>query len=282
MRWPFRLALAICVGFTGCAPVGVPPGGQDKYGCEEPPPDTFTSAGVDIHFAQSTFPKIITGAVDIKTNPSVISSASQAIQSARIRDKIRCLAVNRDKFNAAQTIYLDQTNAFLETKPTPEDFIKWQQQNPFPAHSEEQIKLLEREVNKLRENSAKSDQELRAVQERVKDRRLTGPQLKSIVSALSKEEKGEIDINFVNGSAESERFADDIALALRISGWAITGMGSTVFLGGTPVGLQIVTKDPQLPSVQRLLSALLEIDPKTQVRTNPNMGRTHLNVGSKP
>jgi hypothetical protein len=282
MRWPFRLALAICVGFTGCAPVGVPPGGQDKYGCEEPPPDTFTLAGVDIHFAQSTFPKIITGAVDIKTNPSVISSASQAIQSARIRDKIRCLAVNRDKFNAAQTIYLDQTNAFLETKPTPEDFIKWQQQNPFPAHSEEQIKLLEREVNKLRENSAKSDQELRAVQERVKDRRLTGPQLKSIVSALSKEEKGEIDINFVNGSAESERFADDIALALRISGWAITGMGSTVFLGGTPVGLQIVTKDPQLPSVQRLLSALLEIDPKTQVRTNPNMGRTHLNVGSKP
>lgn len=170
----------------------------------------------------------------------------------------------------------------METEPTPEDFIKWQQQNPFPAHSEEQIKLLEREVNKLRENSAKSDQELRAVQERVKDRRLTGPQLKSIVSALSKEEKGEIDINFVNGSAESERFADDIALALRISGWAITGMGSTVFLGGTPVGLQIVTKDPQLPSVRRLLSALLEIDPKTQVRTNPNMGRTHLNVGSKP
>ena len=102
------------------------------------------------------------------------------------------------------------------------------------------------------------------------------------MSALSKEEKGEIDINFVNGSAESERFADDIALALRISGWAITGMGSTVFLGGTPVGLQIVTKDPQLPSVRRLLSALLEIDPKTQVRTNPNMGRTHLNVGSKP
>lgn len=263
--------------------MGVHPGSEDKHGCKEPPPDTFTSAGVDARFAQSTFSKVVTGDVDVKIHPSVVSLASNAARSAHLRDYLRCLAINRDKFNTAQAIYLDNTNAFLETKPTPEAFMQWQQMYRFPTHSDEQVKVLEREVDKLREQVAKDNKELRAVQEHVKDRRLTASQWNSIVTALSKGEKGEIEIAFVSGNSESERYAYDIGLALQESGWKVSNMVSAVFLGGTPVGLLVVMKDPKVPNVQTLLSALLQIDPKIQLKINPNLDRpVKLDVGSKP
>ncbi|HRI38445.1 MAG TPA: hypothetical protein PLO50_07810, partial [Nitrospira sp.] len=264
-------------------PRAVSPNSEDKFGCKEPPPDTFTSAGVDAHFAQSTFGKVVTGDVDIKTNPSVVSLASQAVMNARVRDNIRCLAINRDKFNTAQAIYLEDTNAFLETKPTPEDFMKWKQQNPFPAHSDEQIKVLEKELANQRMQLEKANQDLRGLQERVKDRRLTPLQFKTLVEALSKEEKGEIEIGFISGSSEGERFAKDLALALHLSGWTVTHMVSTTHIGDTPVGLLIWAKDPQMPRVRALVAALMQIDPRTQLRINPNLDRpVKFDVGNKP
>lgn len=268
---------------AGCSPKPVPTGGEDKYGCKEPPPDTFTSAGVDAHFAQSTFGKVVTGDVDIKTNPSVVSMASQAVMNARVRDNIRCLAINRDKFNTAQAIYLEDNNAFLETKPTPEDFMKWKQQNPFPAHSDEQIKVLEKELANQSMQLEKANQDLRVIQERVKDRRLTPLQFKTLVESLSKEEKGEIEIGFISGNSESERFAKDFALALHLSGWTITHMVSTSHIGNTPVGLLIWARDPQMPRVRALFSALMQVDPKTQLKINPNLDKpVKFDVGNKP
>gem|GEM_PF-6635078 len=241
----FRFALAACLASAGCSPRAVSPNSEDKFGCKEPPSDTFTSAGVDAHFAQSTFGKVVTGDIDIKTNPSVVSLASQAVMNARVRDNIRCLAINRDKFNTAQAIYLDNTNAFLETKPTPEEFMKYKQLNPFPAHSDEQIKVLERELENQRNQIAKANDDVRNLQERARDRRLTPSQFKTMVESLTKEEKGEIEIGFISGNSEAERFAKDIALALHLSGWTVTHMVSTTHIGNTPVGLLILTKDPQ-------------------------------------
>lgn len=252
------LVLIVCLAYTGCAPVGVPPGAEDKYGCQEPPPDTFTSAGVEAHFAQSTFSKVITGAVDIKTNPSVVSLASHAIRSARIRDKIRCLAINRDKFNTAQTIYLDLTNAFLETNPSPEDFIKWQQQNPFPANSVEQIQLLEKEVDKLRGQVETDNQELRTLQERTRERRLTASNQKSFAEELAKGDKDSIAIGYLMGNSESQRFAMDLEEGLKVSGWKTTLMAMSP-IGHFLVGVQVAVQNPVKPSVMSLLSALQRI-----------------------
>lgn len=279
----FRLAVAVCFAYAGCSPVGTHPLGEDKHGCTVPPPDTFTSAGIDARFAQSTFGKVVTGDVDVKINPSVVSLASNAARSAHLRDYLRCLARNRDKFSPAQTIYLDTMNAFLETKPTPEGFMQWQKENRFPTHSDEPVKVLEREVDELREQVAKDNQELRAVQEHTKARALTASQRASFVEALSKGEKGEIAVSFVSGNSESEHFAYDIALALQESGWKVANMNSTVFLGGTPVGLTALVKDPQVTSVQTLLSALLKIDRKIQLKINPKLDHPiDLHVGSKP
>ncbi len=278
----FRLIFVACLVSAGCSPRGIPPGAEDKYGCEEPPPDTFTSAGVDVHFAQSMYPKVVIGDVDIKTNPSVVSLSSQAVRDARIRDKIRCLARKRDQFTPTQVMYLDGVNAFLATNPTPENFMKWQEKHPFPARSDDQIKELE-DVDQLREQLERVKKELRDVQERSNGRRLTASQWIRFVNAISKAEKDEIEVSFVNGNPESERFAYDIALALQESGWKVANMVSAIFLGGTPVGVRVMVKDPQLPSLVTLLPALQEIDPKVQLKVNPKLDRhLKLDVGSKP
>lgn len=161
--------------------------------------------------------------------------------------------------------------------------MKWQEIHPFPARSDEQMKVLEREVDQLREQVTKDHQELRALQERSKDRRLTASQRASFMEALSKGEKGEIEVAFVSGNSEAERFAYDIALALQDSGWKVTSMVSAMFVSDTPVGILVVVKDPQMPSVQTLLSVLPQVTPKIQLKINSNLDRPiKLDVGNKP
>ncbi len=284
MGWRIRIVLSVCIACAGCAPKGiVHPGGEDNYGCKEPPPDTFTSAGVDARFAESMFGKVVTGSVDFKTHPSVVTLASQAVRDARISNFLQCLALKRDGFTPAQVIYQQKTTAFLSTNPTAEEFMKWQQHEPFPVGSDEQVKVLEREVDKLREQVTKSDQDLRTLQEQVKERKLTTSQRARVIEALSKGEKGEIDVAYVSGNSESEHFAYDIALALQDSGWKVAHMSSVVSIGSTPVGLLAVVRDLQMPSVQALLSALLQIDRNIKLKINPKLPvPISLHVGNKP
>lgn len=143
----FRLVLVACLVASGCLPKSVPSGGMENHGCKEPPPDTFTSVGVDAHFTQSTFWKVVMGDVGVKIDPSVMSLASNAARSALVRDYLRCLAMNRDHFSKAQVIYLDSVNAFLETRPTPEAYMQWQKMNPFPARSDEQTQQIANQVS---------------------------------------------------------------------------------------------------------------------------------------
>src|SRR5574337_837619 len=106
----FRLVLVAGLVASGCSPKSVTPGDTENHGCKEPPPDTFTSVGVDAHFTQSTFWKIVMGDVGVKVTPSVVSLASNAARSALVRDYLRCLAMNRDHFSKAQVIYVDSVN----------------------------------------------------------------------------------------------------------------------------------------------------------------------------
>lgn len=129
------IMLASYIACAGCSPKAELSGDGESYGCKEPPPDTFTSVGIDAHVAQSTFAKVVTGNVDVKTNPSVVSLASKAARDSRTRDFLRCLALNRDKFTHDQVIYLDNMNAFLATNPTPENFMKWKESYPFPSQA---------------------------------------------------------------------------------------------------------------------------------------------------
>lgn len=279
-----HLVLTACMVSVACSPKGViHPAGEDNYGCKEPPPDTFTSAGVDARVAESMFTKAITGSFDLKTYPSVVSLASQAGRDARINNYLQCLSIKRDGFKPAQVIYQQDTTAFLSTKPSPEEFMKWQQRHPFPVGSEEQIKILEGEVGKLREEMAKSSQELQALQERAKGRRLIESKRTDFLDALSNGEKGQIDVLFVALNSEAERFARDIVTGLKESGWVVTRFGPLLPTDGVPEGIRVAVKDPQMNSTLTLLSTLKRIGERVELNVNPSRGGpSTIFVGNKP
>ena len=99
---------------------------------EKPPSYVFTQVGIDLEFAQSKFGKIVTGGINIKTDPKVFSLASKAIADEQIRAYLRCLAIRRDKYTPEQAAYFDGISNFMQTVPTAEQFIEWQKDNPFP------------------------------------------------------------------------------------------------------------------------------------------------------
>ncbi len=126
-------ALAI-IALQACAPKARS-GKIDQFGCNEPPPDVFTTAGIDVKFAQTQFMKLATGEMNIKSDPKVISLASQGVIDGRIIEYIRCLAIQRDKFTLEQAVYLESMYLFMKTQPTPEQFQQWQDKNPFPKNT---------------------------------------------------------------------------------------------------------------------------------------------------
>jgi len=132
-----RIALfALMLLLQACPkPVGPVRVVLDDVGCPQPPPDVFSQIGVDATFAQSTYGKVIVGTIDIKTQPQVVALLSQAVSDTRMRDYLRCQAIRRQRFTPEQAAYLEQLNSFVGTKPTAEQFIEWQRQNPFPRTS---------------------------------------------------------------------------------------------------------------------------------------------------
>ena len=120
----------------GCYPRPIySPPKIDSYGCPQPPTYVFTKAGIDLHFAQSTFGKIVTGDINIKSNPQIISLASKAVTDERIRDYLRCLAIQRDGYTKTQAVYFQNLSAFMATEPTSQEFLNWQKINSFPSAS---------------------------------------------------------------------------------------------------------------------------------------------------
>ena len=95
-------------------------------------PPTFHYAWV-ILFASSTFGEVVTGDFNVDTEPSVVSLASKAVFEDRIRAYMRCLAVSEGRFTPEQAAYFDIMAAFLTTEPSPEEFLQWQSENPFPS-----------------------------------------------------------------------------------------------------------------------------------------------------
>jgi hypothetical protein len=104
----------------------------DKFGCQPPTPTIFKKAGIDFHFAQSTFKNVVLGDIDVKAKPEIVNLASQAATDATITEYIRCLSVQRDHYTAAQSMYLQTFLTFMQTKPTPDQFIVFQRENKFP------------------------------------------------------------------------------------------------------------------------------------------------------
>jgi len=149
-------------------------GEPDQFGCQEPPPSVFTAAGIDAEFAQSKFGKIVTGDINLKTNPEVISLASKAVTDSRISSYLRCLAIHRDGYTKEQAAYLEELTSFMRTGPTAEEFIKWKSENPFPGTKAEAVTPKQDELAQGREVIHQLQQQLQAAQSRLEQLTTTG------------------------------------------------------------------------------------------------------------
>jgi len=149
----FIIFLILSFNFIGCHPKPMTPiiPNNDEYGCVQPPSSIFTSAGIDLHFAESTFGKIVIGDLDISTNPQIISLATKAVNDYRIKSYLRCLAIKRDGYTQHQAAYLEELSAFMSTKPTSNEFISWQKTNPFPIIKNDKKNTLHssKHINKI-------------------------------------------------------------------------------------------------------------------------------------
>ena len=110
-------------------------GDTDEYGCRVPPESVFTTNGVELSFAQSTFGKVVTGDIKAKNNPRVVSLASQVVRDDELRTYLRCLALKRDKFTIPQIAYFQNIQAILATGPSTKELLEWFDSNPFPQNN---------------------------------------------------------------------------------------------------------------------------------------------------
>lgn len=127
------VGLPLLAWLAACAPtaVGPAPFKADDLGCAIPPADAFTETGVDLDFAQSTFNKIVVGEIKIKTTPQVVDLASATTKDARVAAYIECRE-QKQGWTPEQVVYRQRLTLFAATKPTSQQFAKWQADNPFP------------------------------------------------------------------------------------------------------------------------------------------------------
>jgi len=85
--------------------------------------------------AQSTIGKVVTGDIKIKTQPQVISLLSKAVVDQELRSYLSCLAQKQNNYTPEQAAYLERMSLFSATNPTPDQFQKWQDSNPFPKNT---------------------------------------------------------------------------------------------------------------------------------------------------
>lgn len=136
--------LVVVALVSSCAQEAPParPQQSDEYGCIPPEPGTFTKLGIDASLAKLQYRQLAVGALNVKTDPQVVDLLTKAARDASVRSYLRCTAIKQQGYNQEQAPYLDRMNAFMATSPSADEFIHWQQSNPFPRT----IKISRREV----------------------------------------------------------------------------------------------------------------------------------------
>jgi hypothetical protein len=130
---------------AGCgSPEAVPPVAAvpDHNGCIPPEPGTLGKLGIDASLLNFKYQRVAIGALSVKTDPQVVDLLTRATRDASVRSYLTCKAIKEDGYNQEQAVYLNQMNAFMATSPTADQFIQWQDKNPFPRV----VKMTSRDV----------------------------------------------------------------------------------------------------------------------------------------
>src|SRR5262245_29516015 len=148
----------------------------------------------------------------------------------------------------------------------------------------QEVERTQRDLAATREREKKAYLELVKAKEQVQPRRLTSSQRANLVSQLSRGLKGDIHIAFLNGNAESQDFALDIARVLKDSGWTVNALDSRNVIGQLPLGLRLIMHDEFIPRTESLRSAFKSIGIPLEAKSRPILAAdtVELFVGEKP
>ena len=154
------------------------------------------------------------------------------------------------------------------------------------AAASERAGKVELEAERQRERAANAEQELGALKARIADRHLTSDQRRKLITVLSGEPKGEIEVNCVGPQPEPCAFASEIVDVLKAVGWNVSKFIQGVIpVGGTPVGLAIRVNSKAAPAraaaLQKAFAAVGLSAPGIVAEGLPE-DSVILEVGSKP
>jgi hypothetical protein len=108
----------------------------DSNLCPVPPPDIFSSVGIDFEIAQAQFGKTSLGGIKIKDDPQIISLASKAANDDRIWAWYSCLEELRNGYDKCQVAWISRSRNFLKLNPSPDQYLKFLKEEPFPSGCE--------------------------------------------------------------------------------------------------------------------------------------------------
>ena len=120
---------------VSCAPKGYSIV-TDNQLCPKPPPDVFAAAGVELQVAKLGFDKISLEGGLYKSEPKVISTFTEVSRNEVIWNYLLCIEDLRKNYSSEQMAWFRRSREFTtKTNPNPEEYMKWEQQNPFPVTS---------------------------------------------------------------------------------------------------------------------------------------------------
>ena len=113
----------------------------DIYGCSKPTKLYIERSGFEFDLHDSDLLNVITfniiGNVKFKIEPKIIPLLSRAAMDEFIRDYIRCLAKNRDRYTKEEIDHICARMDFMKTNPNPEQVKNFIKDNPFPKNIRE-------------------------------------------------------------------------------------------------------------------------------------------------
>lgn len=103
-----------------------------------------------------------------------------------------------------------------------------------------QVATLETSAAKQQERAAVAEKNLLELQQRVKDRHLSGEQKILLAKRLKGSAKGQLEIRCLVGNPEGRNFAVEIMDVFAANGWQVT-LNDRVLITPTPVGIKVWT-----------------------------------------
>jgi hypothetical protein len=138
---------------------------------------------------------------------------------------------------------------------------------------------------KSQEKQIAAELALRDIQTQQRARTLTAEQRRTLIEQLEAAPNGKVQVGFIAGDAEGERFAEQLWQVLKMAGWPVSPqMPQYAGLPRTPIGISLaMNRSGKAPHGEFLQHTLRNVGIDISITNEPVSGDlVYLTVGPKP